>query len=115
MSTTVITGDALALMAALNDAAKSLAGDVASLAAELAEARSGLMRPVLLTPEEASKMTGIAVSTLARYRSEGQIGGRTPAPGYVKIGEKVMYELDELLRWIREDLPHFGGRGRPRQ
>jgi hypothetical protein len=104
MSTTVITPDALELMTQLNEVAKGLLEAAKALKEELPPRE---VEAVLYTPEQAAKYTGIAVQTLATYRQTGQIGDRTPAPGFIKVGKSVFYEKAELDRWIREDAPKF--------
>lgn len=110
MSTVAITADALALMSELNGAAKELAGIVSDFRVDLAEFKQSIRKPVLLTVEEAAQYINVSPHTLNKYRTEGKIGGRTPMPGYLKIGDKVLYEVAELNRWIAEDLPRKGYR-----
>ena len=115
----VITTDALELMNRFNQATKDLAGIVDKLTDKVAELKLSTIQPALFTTKEAAKYVGIAESTLSSYRETGQIGNRTPAPAYVKVGDEpkspVRYEKAELDRWIREDLPRFGGhRGQKR-
>lgn len=47
--------------------------------------------------KRASKVTGLSVATLETMRC------RKPehAPPYLKIGKRVMYDLDELEAWLR--------------
>ena len=116
MTTTVITTDSLELMVQLHQVAKDLIGAVDALKTEVADIRLATIQPALLDEHEAAIYIGMAESTLRLYRMEGQVGDRTPAPEYVKVGDKgkssVRYEKAELDRWIREELPRFGGRKR---
>ena len=108
----VITQNALEMLNQINLATENLVIVVNELADRMADLKLGAIQPALFNECEAAIYTGIAVSTLRRYRMEGQVGNRTPAPGYVKVGKSVFYPKAELDRWIREDLPWFGGRRR---
>lgn len=55
-----------------------------------------------LNPKDAAKYLGVSVIFLARARSEGVIGNRTPGPPYSKIGKCVRYRLDDLDQWMAE-------------
>src|SRR5690242_17733773 len=48
----------------------------------------------LLTPEEVAEMTGLALSTLATWRS------RSVGPSYLKLGRKPYYREQDLHAWI---------------
>lgn len=61
---------------------------------------------VLLTPEEAAAVLGVAKQTLAVWRSLGAHG-----PRYLKLGRLVRYEAPELERFIQE-LARNGARQR---
>jgi len=61
-------------------------GDTASANAAL---------PQLLTTEEASTVCGLAVSTLEKRRVYS-----TDGPPFVKLGRKVLYRRQDLLRWV---------------
>jgi excisionase family DNA binding protein len=48
-----------------------------------------------LTPTEAAQLIGVAVQTLAKWRSAG-----STLP-FIKVGgRKVMYALDDLVTWM---------------
>ena len=50
-----------------------------------------------LSPTELSAYVGIAVQTLARWRSEGR------GPDYIKIGrKKVAYRMSAVHSWLEE-------------
>jgi len=49
---------------------------------------------VSVTPEEAAKMYGLSVGTLAHMRS------RKRGPRYHKVGKKVLYRVEDLERWL---------------
>jgi hypothetical protein len=50
---------------------------------------------VALTPQQASDISGIAVGTLANWRS------RRVGPPYYKLrGRKVLYPYDEFIEWL---------------
>jgi len=50
---------------------------------------------LLLTPEQVSERTGIAVATLAKRRVTG-----FDCPPFVRIGGRVYYDRAELEAWI---------------
>jgi hypothetical protein len=54
------------------------------------------MKYRLLTEQEVSNWTGLAVATLRTMRSRP---GKDPFP-YTKIGGKVRYREDLLLKWL---------------
>jgi hypothetical protein len=114
MQQAVITTDALEMLARLNEAAKELLAAATALREELREARLGALRPALMDTKEAAAYLGISPATMKRYQ-DGMIGGRTPMPERVEVGDRVLYEKTELDRWIREDLPRFGGRGKRKE
>lgn len=63
------------------------------------------MQPVklqsqVLTEKDAAKYIGMSVSYLRRYRMEGMIGNRTPAPKWLKIGRSVRYQISDLDDWL---------------
>jgi hypothetical protein len=98
------------MLTRLNEVAKELLDAANALKENLKELQLAEIRPALLDTEQAARYLGISANTLRKYRVDGNIGGRTPAPGYLKLGESVRYEWEELGRWTREDAPHFGYR-----
>ena len=54
------------------------------------------METVLLTPQGAAKLLGLAEQTLARWRVRGE------GPRYQKLGGRVRYSATELERWVAE-------------
>lgn len=58
--------------------------------------QASLSRPLrrLLTPREVAEWLGVTVGTLAVWRSTGRWG----LP-FVKVGRRVMYEVDAALAW----------------
>ena len=50
----------------------------------------------LLPAHEAAEHIGIAPQTLAKLRWSGE------SPPYHKIGRKVVYDRDELEKWLKE-------------
>lgn len=55
----------------------------------------------ILTPEDVSTLLGVAVATLADWRSQGGYG-----PDYVKAGRKVIYLLRDLESWMESQKQH---------
>lgn len=49
----------------------------------------------LLTPEETAKYLGIAVNTLAVWRTN-----RSYAIPYIKVGSRIRYDLEEVKKWL---------------
>lgn len=62
-----------------------------------------LKRQEFLSPTELSAYIGIAVQTLARWRSEGR------GPAYIKIGgKKVAYRISAVHSWLdQQDVHRF--------
>jgi hypothetical protein len=56
--------------------------------------------PLLLTERQASELTGIPRSTLAKARCEGITGRRADMPPFVKQGTRVRYPLRDLIEYI---------------
>src|SRR5579883_486964 len=54
----------------------------------------------ILTPEDVSKLLGVAEATLADWRSQRH------GPAYVKAGRKVIYLLRDLESWMERQKQH---------
>ena len=62
--------------------------------------------PLLLTPQQVSKLTNVSMSSLAKSRMNGVMPGTTNLPEAVTVGrghKSIRYRLVDILRWI-EDL-----------
>ena len=55
-----------------------------------------------LTDVEAAEYIGMSVYYLRAARSQGDIGGRTPGPDYVKLGRQVRYLREDLDNWLEQ-------------
>lgn len=66
-----------------------------------------------LSERDAAAYIGMSRSYLAQSRMTGRVGGRTPAPRFVKIGRSVRYLLEDLDAWLDElpRLDHLGQTG----
>ncbi|MDR1021234.1 MAG: hypothetical protein LBL73_10790 [Synergistaceae bacterium] len=58
--------------------------------------------PLLLNEKLAAKQLGLSLSFLRKSRCEGTVGGRTPAPPFVRIGGRVMYPAEDLRMWVKD-------------
>jgi hypothetical protein len=52
-----------------------------------------------LTPAQVSEQTGIAVKTLANWRSMSTTTDTHVGPAFVKVGRLVRYDADALAEW----------------
>jgi hypothetical protein len=50
----------------------------------------------------------MTVSFLRAARLRGVVGNRTPAPPYLKVGGRVLYELADLDEWLDDRKVHPG-------
>ena len=50
-----------------------------------------------LTPKKAAEVFGLSAKTLANLRSQRK------GPRFVKLRKKVLYPVDELERWLKEN------------
>lgn len=57
----------------------------------------------LLTEEDTAKYIGVSRSFLARDRMDGFREKRTKGPNPVRLGNKVMYDLEDLNKWIDDN------------
>lgn len=51
---------------------------------------------MLLSPEDAALVLGVAEGTLANWRAAGK------GPPFVRVGRKVMYRMESLEDWLLE-------------
>ena len=66
--------------------------------------------PALLSEQDAAKYIGVSVTFLRRARCEGNPGGRTAGPDFVRLdsfcakggknGGRVMYPRADLDKWL---------------
>ena len=108
---TVITTDALELMVLQTQLMKDFIGVAKELIAKLDETKLSMIQPEFLTTEQVAAYINFKPSTLNKYHTEGVIGGRTPMPPSVKIGDKVRYPKTDLEKWGAEQ-PRFYGQGK---
>lgn len=67
------------------------------------EETSGENRPTLLTPEEVATLLGLQPETLANWRWRGT------GPPYANLGgRRVRYRLEDVERWIAEQVRSGG-------
>ena len=60
----------------------------------------------LLSEKLTASYLGISPASLRKARAEGQRGGRTLMPPYVRLGGRVFYRRTDLDRWLSE-LPAY--------
>jgi predicted DNA-binding transcriptional regulator AlpA len=67
--------------------------------------RLALMAGSIVRPEEVSGLTTVPLETLKYWRKLGR------GPRWYKLGGRVVYDLDEVERWIAEqrELTGVGG------
>jgi len=53
---------------------------------------------------EAAEIIGVVEYTLRRSRQDGRLLGRE-GPEYLKMGRKVIYELDTINKWLEQFKP----------
>jgi predicted DNA-binding transcriptional regulator AlpA len=61
--------------------------------------KSATVTPRMLDEEAAAVYCGCSRSWLRQLRQRGS-SGRTPAPAYVKLGRRVLYDRADLDRWL---------------
>ncbi|MFZ1725474.1 MAG: helix-turn-helix domain-containing protein [Albidovulum sp.] len=54
--------------------------------------------PAYVRTKQAAKYTGLGVSSLHKWRLKGRPFGE--GPPFVKLGKVVLYNRDELDRWL---------------
>lgn len=52
---------------------------------------------------QAAEYLGVSVFFLRKYRSEGNVDGRTPGPPFLKLGRCVRYLPEDLDTWLRDN------------
>ena len=65
----------------------------------LTKPSNGTQTVKLLDEKEAATYCGMSVSFLQKSRSNGQLGNRTKAPAFKKIGRRVLYDIKDLDEW----------------
>jgi hypothetical protein len=55
----------------------------------------------LLTEDVAAKRIGMSTAFLRMARLRGVVGGRTPAPAFLKLGRSVRYDAVDLDHWLQ--------------
>jgi len=64
--------------------------------------KAGTALPLLLNERDAATLTGVSLSYLRKSRSEGNPGGRTPGPLFVRVNGRVYYRRADLELWNNE-------------
>jgi hypothetical protein len=54
----------------------------------------------LVGERAAAAHLGVSVAFLRADRCRGQVGGRTPAPPWYRVGRAVRYDLTDLDQWL---------------
>lgn len=57
-----------------------------------------------LSEKSAANFIGLSVSTLRKARMTGSRVGRCPVPVHVKIGRRVVYRVEDLERFLSENV-----------
>ena len=55
---------------------------------------------LLLDEKKAADLLGVSLSYLRKSRCEGTVRGRTPAPPFVYVGNRVYYRPNDLKAWV---------------
>jgi len=55
------------------------------------------MKKVSVTPEQAAKLYGLNVGSLANMRCRRQ------GPRFFRVGKKVLYKVEDLERWLFDE------------
>lgn len=96
---TVITTDALELMVQMTQAINGLAEIVKEFMVKVDEVKTWMIQPEYYTFEQAAIILNISEATLRKSRAEGVIGGRTPMPPSVNIGDCVRFPRTDMAEW----------------
>ena len=56
--------------------------------------------PLMLTDVEAARLLNLSTAFLRKSRCEGQIGDRTKAPPFARIGGRIRYRVTDLRKWV---------------
>lgn len=57
-----------------------------------------------LNEADAAKYIGMSRSFLSQDRMHGHRENRTKGPRAIKIGRKILYEIDELDAWLKKQI-----------
>lgn len=57
----------------------------------------------LLNEEDTAKYIGVSRSYLAKDRMNGLRKGKTHGPNPIRLGNKVMYDVEDLNKWIEDN------------
>lgn len=63
-----------------------------------------IKRNKTLSEAEAAKYIGMSRSFLAQDRMNGYRQNRTKGPSAIKIGRKILYDIDELDSWLKMNM-----------
>jgi hypothetical protein len=55
---------------------------------------------LLLDEKKAARLLGVSLSYLRKSRCDGTIRGRTSAPPFVYVGNRVYYRTADLKAWV---------------
>jgi hypothetical protein len=55
---------------------------------------------LLLDEKKTARLLGVSLSYLRKSRGDGTIRGRTPAPPFVYVGNRVYYRTTDLKAWV---------------
>jgi hypothetical protein len=64
------------------------------------EGQNDTDRPGYLRPKEASQHSGLAPTTLAKFRMKGRPYGE--GPPFIKVGRVVLYRREDLDHWLHQ-------------
>ena len=70
----------------------------------LQENNSKPKRNKTLSEAEAAKYIGMSRGFLAQDRMNGYRQNRTKGPSAIKIGRKILYDIDELDSWLKMNM-----------
>ncbi len=58
----------------------------------------------VITEQEAAIYIGMSHSYLIQARTQGLLNNRTPAPPFIRIGNRIRYRKVDLDKWLEEKL-----------